>query len=75
MPIKVDLHLRSNLADDHRALGMVSVETPGAQLAPHQEISLSLDGRSVRAQITSLHRHGSHLPHVYADEMPADELV
>jgi hypothetical protein len=75
MAIKVDLHLRSNPADDHRTLGMVAVEVGGAQLAQHQEIALSVDGRPVRAQITSLHQRSGHLPRVYADEMHADELV
>jgi hypothetical protein len=71
----VDLHLRSNPAGDHRALGMVSIEADGAQLAPHQEIALRIDGRRVRAQITSLHQRGSHLPRVYADEMHAEALA
>ena len=75
MILNVDLHLRANPSDDHRALGMVSVELDGAALAPHQEIAMRADGRRVRAQITSIHQHGSHLPRVYADEIHADALV
>jgi len=31
--------------------------------------------RPVRVRITSRHQRGNHLPHVYADEMLADDLV
>jgi hypothetical protein len=75
MIVKVDLHMRASQSEDHRPLGMVPVEIGSSQLAPHQEIACWLDGRRLRAQITSLHQRGCHLPRVYADEMPADELV
>lgn len=75
MIVSVDLHLRSNPADDHRVYGLVLVELDGNQLAPHQEIACCIDGRLVRAQITSLHQRGSHLPRVYADEVHVDALA
>ena len=74
MIVQVDLHLRTNLSEDHRTLGMMRVEVSGAHLAPHQEIDCRIDGRRVRAQITSLHQHGSHLPRVYADQLHAAAL-
>lgn len=75
MITSVDLLYRSDASDDHRRLGVVAIEYPGPRLAPHQDIAFCVGSRRVTARITSIHRHGDHLPHVYADEIHADELV
>lgn len=72
---KVDLHFRSNPADEHRSLGVVPVDHDGAVLAPHQDIACWIGQRRVTARVTSIHQRGRHLPHIYADEVREDELV
>jgi hypothetical protein len=69
MIAKVDLHLRMSLGEEHRNLGVVEVECDGPEVAPHQDIACHADGRAVRAHVTSVHQHGDHLPHAYADAM------
>ena len=75
MIVNVDLHLRASQSDDHRPLGMAEVELAGSHLAPHQEIACWVDGRRLRAEITSLHQRGAHLPRVYADAIDAHEMA
>ena len=75
MIVTVDLHLRSNTLDDHRHLGAVGVELSGTLPTPHQEMACCVQGRRVRAWISSVHGRGSHLPRVFADELTAGELV
>ena len=75
MILSVDLHLRSSQRDEHRSLGLVAVEHDGNRLAPHDDITCVTGDRLVRAHITSVRQEGDHLPHVYADEVPADEEV
>ncbi len=72
---KIDLHLRLQRSDEHRSLGVVVVEHEGPRLAPHQEFACWAEGRRVGGQVTSIHARSGHLPHVYADEVPAEELV
>ena len=69
MLANVDLHLRVYPTDDHRNLGIVSVECDGPEVAPYQDIEYHAAGLDLRAHITSVHRHGNHVPHVYADAM------
>ncbi|HEX3952551.1 MAG TPA: hypothetical protein VHW90_03190 [Stellaceae bacterium] len=73
MKINVDLHLRSNPGEEHRTLGMVAVEHEGPQIAPHADIACQTAGREIHAHITSVHQHGDHLPHVYADTLEMDD--
>ena len=75
MIVNVDLHLRLSPEGDHRPLGLVPLELDAAQPAPYLQMGFWVDGRRVRAEITSVHQRGGHLPHVYADEIHADELV
>lgn len=75
MITSVDLLFRSDASDEHRRLGVVAIEYPGPRLAPYQDIAFCLGSRRVAARITSIHRQGDHLPHVYVDEIRADELV
>ena len=75
MIITVDLHLRSSPEDEHRNLGLVAVEHDGNCVAPHDDIACLTGDRLVRAHITSVRQQGDHLPHVYADEVTADEEV
>jgi hypothetical protein len=75
MILSVDLYLRSSPHDEHRALGLVAVEHDGNRLAPHDDIACVTGDRLVRAHITAVRQQGDHLPHVYADEVPADEEV
>ncbi|MBV9828853.1 MAG: hypothetical protein JO001_24770 [Alphaproteobacteria bacterium] len=69
MLAKVDLHLRLNPGDEHRNFGVVGVECDGPEVAPYQDIACHASGLDLRAHITSVHRHGNHVPHVYADAM------
>ena len=64
---KVDLHFRSSPLGEHRNFGLISIEHEGPELEPHQLISCRLGEREIRAHITSISRHGDHLPHVYAE--------
>jgi hypothetical protein len=75
MLITVELYLRSTPLDEHRQLGLVAVELDGTRLAPHEDIVCESAGRLVRAHITAIRRQGDHLPHVYADEVPAEALA
>jgi thymidine phosphorylase len=75
MIITVDLHLRTNPQDEHRNLGLVAVEHDGNRVAPHDDIACVAGDRLVRAHITAVRQQGDHLPHVYADEVSADEEV
>ena len=75
MIVNVYLHLCASPSDDHRPLGRAEVELAGSQLAPHQEIACWVDGRRLRAEISSLHRRGGHLPRVYADAIGAHEMA
>ncbi len=75
MITKIELHLRSSAIGEHRRLGVVSVEHDGRRPTPHEDIACWAGGRRVCACITSVHAHGDSLPRVYADEVPADELV
>jgi len=72
---KVDLHFRSSPAEDHRSLGVVSVEHDGAAPAPHQDIACGLGQRRIAARITSIRQRDGHLPHVYADAVAEEEPV
>lgn len=72
---KVDPHFRSNPADEHRSLGVASVEHDGTRLEPHQDIACRVGQRRVTARVTSIHQRDRHLPHIYADEVREDELV
>jgi hypothetical protein len=75
MIITVDLHLRSSQRDEHHNMGLMAVELDETDLAPHQDLAFASGGRLVRAHITSIRQQGDHLPHVYADEVHADEEV
>ena len=75
MILNVDLHLRPSLAEEHRSLGVIEVETSGPRLAPYQDITYRFAGREMRAHVTSIRQRPDHLPHVYADEVCEDELV
>ena len=75
MITKVDLHLRADPAGEHHSLGAVAVEHDGPRLAPYEDIACSTTGRHIRGHVTSIHERSGHLPHVYADEVHADELV
>ncbi len=72
---KVDLHCRISPADEHRSLGVVAVEHDGSELEPHKEITYRAAGRKVRAHVTAIRARPEHTPHVYADEVEAEELV
>jgi hypothetical protein len=75
MLTSVDLYLRSSQLDPHRAHGIVVVELDGRRLAPHEEVRCEIDGRQVRARITAIRQRPDRLPHVYADEITADEMA
>jgi len=53
----------------------VAIEHDGNRLAPHDDIACVAGDRVVRAHVTAVRQQGDHLPHVYADEIPADEEV
>lgn len=72
---KIELHLRSSAIGQHRCLGVIAVEHDRGRLVQHEDIACCLEGRRVRACITSIHHRVGGLPHVYADEVAADELV
>ncbi len=72
---KVDLHLRSQPAEEHRSLGVVAVEHEGPRLALRQSFACWAEGRRVGGRVTSIHVRPGRLPHIYADEVPAEELV
>ena len=67
MLLKIDLHLRSDRAQEHRHLGVIAVEHQGPQIGPYDDITYGIAGSRVRAQVTSLHRRGNRVPEVYAD--------
>jgi hypothetical protein len=75
MITKANLHFRSRPGDEHRCRGIIAVEHDWPELQPHQEITYRIAGRQVRAHVTAIRACQDHLPHVYADELPAGELV
>lgn len=69
MKEQVELHLRSHPLGSHRNLGLVAVEHEEPDLHPAGQIVCEADGRRLQAHVTSIHKRGDHLPHVYADEL------